>query len=621
MYRSSVTTEGIGEDGLADIVYYNADIINNNTEDTANGTAIVDPPIRFNETRDTALISDISKYYFSIIRFTMNGPNKTLPLFIPMIQDGTGQTNINLTEYALAIPYTREWNVTVGTAVLPIRFNIAPPPRFVIYDPETKNTEVAPIPVPMTSPFYKGVYNPATVYSVGSIVALSTGIYGEGVAPFYQILQPKVWEKTYMYTAGSFVFANGFGWVGVAPVVGVLPGDVPGQWTKGVSGIAPPNLSYWFVCAGNLGSPQNLGSRYYYVYTYQHWVNLVNTTLMCNDPQNFIAGALIRNLSTCAYCDTYYAFASAWSASGTTDPFPYNTLLDFANEVAAPQMVINTAPPNKRFNIYGDSNGFGQRILPFAPSSVGVPGPVTTPTFRLFFNQNMWGMFSNYDHTYYNTADPAQSPFGNTTPIFPPTIRNAAPVGYSYEILFTNKFWQNIEDYRLPPYGGVNPLGYVPPSGYNSGVFLQNVYWLATQDFFSVDSLWSPISSIVFTSTLLPVKTEATGVPVLLGDGNLGFSAPVSQSAFAPIITDIALDTSTEAADDYKRFIYYTPGAEYRLSDFTKSKQDIRNIDIQVYWKNRLDNQLYPITMFNLSSVSVKIMFRKKSIGKANYKN
>jgi hypothetical protein len=93
----------------------------------------------------------------------------------------------------------------------------------------------------------------------------------------------------------------------------------------------------------------------------------------------------------------------------------------------------------------------------------------------------------------------------------------------------------------------------------------------------------------------------------------LGISAATAQSAFSPIVTDIALDTSSGGADAYRRFIYYTPFAEYRLSDLAASKQDIRNIDIQVYWKSRLDNKLYPIQMFKLTTVSIKCMFRHKN--------
>jgi len=94
----------------------------------------------------------------------------------------------------------------------------------------------------------------------------------------------------------------------------------------------------------------------------------------------------------------------------------------------------------------------------------------------------------------------------------------------------------------------------------------------------------------------------------------LGDSAPTSQSAFQPIITDIALDTSTAGPEAYRQFTYYTPVAEYRMTDFGASKQEIRNIDIQVFFKNRLDGNLYPINMYNLSTVSVKCLFRKKGI-------
>ena len=200
----------------------------------------------------------------------------------------------------------------------------------------------------------------------------------------------------------------------------------------------------------------------------------------------------------------------------------------------------------------------------------------------------MFGLFANFANYYWNTVSTtAPAPF----PGF------SAPPGYVNEILTTNKYYQNVLVLQSTIVGSV--LSDYP-------------YWVITQDYTSVDSLWSPVGSIVFTSTLLPVKTEATGAPVILGDGNLGFSAPTVQSAFQPIITDISLDTSSGGASDYRKFIYYAPSAEYRLSDFSSSKQDIRNIDIQVYWKNRLDNQLYPINMFNLTNVSIKVMFKHK---------
>jgi hypothetical protein len=112
----------------------------------------------------------------------------------------------------------------------------------------------------------------------------------------------------------------------------------------------------------------------------------------------------------------------------------------------------------------------------------------------------------------------------------------------------------------------------------------------------------------------MPIRSEATGVPIILGSNNLGDSAPSNQSAFVNSITDIAIDLSSDGADAYRRFIYYAPNAEYRISDLATSKLDIRTIDVQVFWKHRLNNQLYPITMFNLSSVDFKMMFRHKRV-------
>jgi hypothetical protein len=361
------------------------------------------------------------------------------------------------------------------------------------------------------------------------------------------------------------------------------------------------------------------------VYTYQHWIDLVNATFA----QAHNTGGAGSGVNQ----GTFAQFQAAWTASGTTSPFPYANFAAFQANVNTPQMIFNEEQ-KPLFSIYGDSDGFGTRLEPFvsqqwdaataylagavvfylgvpyvatAGTVVGVapgvvPGqwninptavPMTAPTLRLFFNTNMYGLFANFANYYWNRLD---------IPGLTPT-----PEGYVNEILFRNKFYQNIADFRLAPYSGVPPLGYVP-------LAQQKVYWVNTQDYKSTDSLWSPISSIVFTTSLIPVKSEATGQPNLLGVGNLGDSRATSQSAFQPIITDIALDASVGGADDYRQFIYYAPNAEYRMSDFTASKQEIRNIDVQVFWKNRLNNLLYPVSMYNLSSVSLKVMFRKKGV-------
>ena len=596
MFSSSIQTNGDNQDA-PDYVYYNADIINNTTGDTTAGVVTKDPQIRFNETRDTAIIRNASDYYFSIIRFTMDGANRDLPLFIPNIAEGTGQANVNLTTYAMAVSFQQ--NLDFGAGSVPI---VAyPVPRFIQYVPETQNTVLAPPPRNTAANGFMGLWSAGTQYLLGQIVSMTPAdIYGSFAGPFYQVAPQNAWNPNATYQIGLVVQYNNTLYQAIAPSTGVTP-VVGASWILAPPvGTNPTTSSLWVAVGNNLGNSQDLSSRYYWVYTYQHWVDLWNATML--DPAQF--NAIPTAPSTCAYQDTYKAFYAAYLvAGGVAGDFPYATFGDFVNAVYPP--VMKYIAETSKFEIYMDSAGFGERLTAFTPTpySAGPPvvvGLLTKPTTRLFFNTNMFGLFANYNNTYYNTAGQFQSFF---------------PIGYVNEILPTNKAYQNVADFRLSPYTGVAPLGYTPVSADGTPItpnMINRVFWLAQQDFSSTDSLWSPISSIVFTSTLLPLKNEATGQPVVLGTGNIGFSSATVQSAFQPIITDIALDTSIGNADAYRKFIYYAPSAEYRLSDFTSSKQDIRNIDIQVFWKNRLDSELYPINMFNLTNVSIKVMFKHK---------
>jgi hypothetical protein len=209
----------------------------------------------------------------------------------------------------------------------------------------------------------------------------------------------------------------------------------------------------------------------------------------------------------------------------------------------------------------------------------------------LFFDANMFGLFANFDNIYY--GGPSSGALGP----FPIT-----PVGYTNEIQVPNKNYTNILDLRPSPTG---------PSLIPVPALDAQMYWLAEQDYESTSSLWSPVSSIVFTTTLLPIRNEYTGAPIVFGKGNIGTTGQSVQNAFSPIITDIALDLAGDGADAYRKMVYYAPVAEYRMASLTPSKQPINSIDIQVYWKNRLDGTLVPLTMFALSSVSVKCLFRR----------
>jgi hypothetical protein len=448
---------GPSADGDPDILYLNLDVINNNTNDLS--PSQVDPPIRFNETRDAAIIKNASKYQFSIVRFTVNGANLDLPLFIPVIK--IGQANPNLTEYEMAISYSQQFQTTdVGN----ITITAAPAVNSMIYVPETQNTAIAPIP-----------QAPLTKQDLG----------------------------------------------------------------------------------GGL-------SRYYWVYTYQHMVDMINTALQT------------------AHANTFAAFQAAWTASGTVDAFPYATIAAWEAVVGpAPKMTFDEN--SGLFSIWASSlsftNNSGIQVPPTAPVLPALNAPVR----RLFFDSNMTGIFNNFSNIYWGGL--SGDAFAGAIP---------TPNGYINEILFPNKQFQNLKQLVAPV-----------PAAY------QGTFWVATQDYESTSSLWSPVSAITFITTVLPIRTEATGAPLFLGTGNLGYSSSAIQNAFQPILTDIALDLTGDGADAYRRMIFYAPAAEYRMASLTPSNQSINAIDISVFWKSRLTGELFPISMFNLSSVSIKCMFRR----------
>jgi hypothetical protein len=324
-----------------------------------------------------------------------------------------------------------------------------------------------------------------------------------------------------------------------------------------------------------LGQGQDLQSRYYWVYTYSHWVDLVN--IWFNTLWN----------------NTFTAFQAAWDPVVLGDPFPY---ADFNawRAVVGPAPQIEYSPETGLFSILACEKVFGDRLSAFVPvAPPPFPQAQDPGTARIFFDSNMYGIFSNFDNIFYG---------GPSSGIQGPFFPAATPPGYVTEILIRNKQYQNILDLRPTPTG---------PSLLPVPALDAQMYWVQTQDYESTSTLWSPVSSVVFTSTLLPVRTEGAGQPITFGSGNLGYSSAAIQNAFQPIVTDISLDLANDGSDAYRKMIYYAPQAEYRMASMTPSRQPINSIDIAVYWKNRLDGNLYPLTMFNLSSVSIKIMFRR----------
>jgi hypothetical protein len=128
------------------------------------------------------------------------------------------------------------------------------------------------------------------------------------------------------------------------------------------------------------------------------------------------------------------------------------------------------------------------------------------------------------------------------------------------------------------------------------------------QDFTSTGSIWSPVASIVLATTKIPVRNEATANPVTFGDANVG-SQIANGGAFQKVLIETPIDC--KSADIWKGFIFYEPKTETE-SSLDPSHDGISNIDIILYWRNRLTNSLTPIRVANQGSMSFRLVFKRK---------
>lgn len=242
-----------------------------------------------------------------------------------------------------------------------------------------------------------------------------------------------------------------------------------------------------------------------------------------------------------------------------------------ADLITKPPKIFYNSDTN-RFELYGNTYGWGG-------DSRSSSGLAQDESFKMYFNSNLFGLFDSFPNEYEGGDLAAKNESGIDE--------------FAYEILFKNKLGKNLHQDITEQDASGNDIEYL----------------VVDQEWVSTGTLWSPVGSIVFVSTLIPVLNENTSQPLTYGAGNSATSIS-TRSAFQPIVTDIAL--ALDRADQYKEMITYIPSAEYRISTMSNSPTEVRNVDIQVYWRNRLDGNLVPVKLFNKSSVSMKIMFRKR---------
>jgi hypothetical protein len=193
-------------------------------------------------------------------------------------------------------------------------------------------------------------------------------------------------------------------------------------------------------------------------------------------------------------------------------------------------------------------------------------------------------------------------------------------------------------DYQIPFFTGTDIPGATQPyitNVYNNSLTSSN--WVSNVAEYPTVSLWTPVKTIIFKTSLLTNVPELQGKPEVKGlivDNSLGinpavnippadygvkaganipfFGTPTTYAISDADVLNILIEHSVELYNgtENKPYIYYEPVGEFRLTDLY-GIQPVNQMDISVFWKDAYGN-LNPVYLPIGSSASIKILFRKK---------
>ena len=314
--------------------------------------------------------------------------------------------------------------------------------------------------------------------------------------------------------------------------------------------------------------PTQTETDYYYCYTYTHWVQLVNTALRL------------------AWTD-----AGGGVSFGTQCPwFEYD-------------------PTTGLFNVNQDSKtcmcAAGSNTLS-APYNVSyTPAGLYTAGEYSFVGMNtcLESLLTNFNSIYFAYGQKWDNSF--TAARLPEVVID---MGLPFSLLNTATTTNSAVGValRTEPKTSIfilaNPFTYQPLP---DAVFVR-----LTQDFISTGGIWSPIASFVLGTSQVPVRNEASANPISFGAANIGGNTSNS-GTFQKVLIETPVDALT--ADYWKGFIFYEPKT-ITYSSLDPSHDGITDVDISLYWRNRLTNSLIPVKLPNQGSVSFRLLFKKRLV-------
>lgn len=301
---------------------------------------------------------------------------------------------------------------------------------------------------------------------------------------------------------------------------------------------------------------------YYHCHSYKYFLTLVNK-------------ALTRLLQTSTAVDNY-----------RQNLFP--SLFSWEQETQSIVLYCN-----QLFNQFDKPLAIGDMESPTTLANEGVP------LIRITMNEHLQALFAGF-----------ASSFNSKTGLYTLKIFNTNYPNEAYRnflLSYTEPGNPNKSPYTnsIPTFE-VGEDSLIDPSsaGRNYKSLVEGITLIVKSEITGCD-LWSPVASIVFTTSLIPIVSNQLSSPIIYEDGRIN---NVNQSAnFAQVITDFI-----SSEQGMRPNILYNPTAEYRRVQLY-GNTPLTNFDISVFWKSKF-GEFIPFLLCPGASASIKILFEKKKI-------
>jgi len=510
-----------------------------------------DPNVVFQDQRQTGLVPDSANYEVSVENFSLNGCSNTLPVFIPQVEPPTIENEIDsVTITALTGNSVQGFSSVKFDCVAAVTLTAGN------YIDELKgfSTQLNFLNTGNLKVESADATSFTLIINVPAAFNSPVPITFSAPKPVAIYSDPlDVTTTIYRVSVGIY---NGTTYSVVsAPVI----------WQ--------PENSTSYNPIPLTANPVQEESQYYYSYNYTHWVSLVNKAL------NTAWAAAVAEVVDCGTQCPFFEYDEVTGLFSINQD-SQTTMVPWGTALPAPYGVTAS----------GSTSASGGTYQAGEYSFVGM-------------NFNLENLFGNFDSTYFS---PTALWAGQAGVFLPEAVINT---GIPIDLLAGD-----------PP-TELTPVGVTLRTQPKSSIFqlvnpftgtpIQYAFFARLpQDFISTGTCWSPIASLVLATTQIPVRNEATANPIVLGESSVGGNLK-SSGAFQKVLIETPINALR--SDIYRGFILYEPLIP-KFSSLEASNSGISNIDIVLYWRNRLTNSVVPVQIPNQGSMSFRLLFKKKYI-------